>query len=119
MPEPKPRIREVIVVEGVQMYANKGKVLLYDNSATEAYTEADLVKDANGVYKTPEGYDVYITIRDNLKWLGGYALIDYVSAYGELYFGMEAFHALAAMADGNVPHPAYPAAALPCLLRSL
>lgn len=88
-------------IAGVQMYANKGKVLLYDNSATEAYTEADLVKDANGVYKTPEGYDVYITIRDNLKWLGGNALIDYVSAYGERYFGMEAFHALAAMADGN------------------
>ena len=70
----------------------------------EAPALDSLVKDSDGTYKTADGQKVWIPTTAGLSWLGGYSLATYVGAYGADYFGVEAYEALAAMADadGNV-----------------
>ena len=92
-------------IAGAQNYANAGLTVKNDNGVTGAYTVADLVKGADGVYTTPDGGIVYIAVAYGIDWCGGNSLADYVGAYGDAYFGMETWDALAAMADedGLVP----------------
>ncbi len=63
-----------------------------------AATLADLVKGDDGVY-TYDGKQLHIALTSGLAWLGGYSLKDYVDAYGEAYFGMDAYNSLTGMAD--------------------
>ena len=62
---------------------------------------ADLVKGDDGAYTTADGAKVYVALDTALSWLGGNALSDYVGAYGEAYFGMDAYNALRELADDN------------------
>ena len=91
-------------IAGAEAYAKQGQTVVTDNGATGEYAEEDLVKGEDGIYKTPEGYDIYITVADGLSWLGGNPLAAYVNAYGSAYFGMEAYEQLIALAneDGRI-----------------
>ena len=66
---------------------------------------ATLVKGADGVYTTDDGEAVWIATGYALSWLGGYDLATYVGAYGDAYFDVAAYEALAAQANdkGLVP----------------
>lgn len=67
----------------------------------EAPALADLVKGADGVYTTAAGEKAYIATAEALEWLGGNSLADYVGAYGDAYFDVEAYNSLVALADEN------------------
>ena len=90
-------------VAGGMAYYNAGSVAYIDNygNSAYAYQMSDLVKGEDGTYTTPEGYPVYVALNDALVWLGSNALSDYVDAYGEAYFGVDAYNSLKAMADEN------------------
>ncbi|MBR6186341.1 MAG: hypothetical protein IKQ41_08780 [Clostridia bacterium] len=89
-------------VAGGERYYYAGSTAYLDNGANAAYTVADLVKDDEGNYNTADGAQVYVTLKDNLAWLGGSnCLADYAEAYGAKYFGMEDYDKLAAKADEN------------------
>ena len=72
--------------------------------AAGAYAIDTLVLGEDGVYTTADGTKLLIATTASLAWLGGYGLADYVNAYGEAYFNVEAWTALTALADvdGNV-----------------
>ena len=86
-------------VAGGLAYYNAGSTAYID--AAGAYAMEALVKGEDGTYATAEGYPVYIALKDALAWLSGNALADYVDAYGEAYFGMDAYNSLLAIADEN------------------
>ena len=92
-------------IAGAYDYYFAGSVANNDNGATNAYKFADLVKGEDGTYATPEGYPVFWGVAYALEWLQGDTLKDYVEAYGDQYFGMETWDALAAQIDeeGLVP----------------
>ena len=64
-----------------------------------AYAIADLVKNADGTYSTADGTPLMIAPTAALAWLGGYALKDYVDAYGDSMFDVASFEALVAAAN--------------------
>jgi ABC-type transport system substrate-binding protein len=92
------------VIVGAKGYLYSGKDSVEDNSSTEKYTRADLVKGDDGVYTTANGEPIVIATNSGLAWLNGNSLAAYVNAYGEAYFGMDAWAGLTALADdkGNV-----------------
>ena len=64
------------------------------------YAIADLVLGADGIYRTPGNQIVYIAVNAPLNyWLGGYSLMDYVSAYGDVYFDLTHWDELVALMD--------------------
>ncbi len=92
-------------IAGAENYANQGQTLELDNYANAKFAVADLTKGDNGLYVTPAGEPVYISVAGPLSWTGGNSLADYVNAYGSAYFNMENWPALVAKADdkGYVP----------------
>ena len=90
-------------VAGGEAYYYSGSTAYIDNAAAGAavYTMDALVKDEEGFYNTADGAKVYVSLKDAMAWLGGNTLADYVEAYGEAYFGMDGYNALAAVADEN------------------
>ena len=96
-----------LVIKNAQGYAYSGREIAYQENNTngERFVVADFVKGEDGVYTTPQGKVVYIAVKAPLAdWLSGNALADYVGSYGDAYFGMENWEALAAAAneDGYV-----------------
>ncbi len=90
---------------GALEYYHSGNTVMVDNSAEMRIgTEEDLVPGEDGNYYTAEGEAIYIILRAGVEYLGGNALEDYISAYGEEYFDMEAYEALKALEeeDGSV-----------------
>lgn len=71
-------------IAGAEGYANSGSSVKKINSVDGencAYTMADLVKGADGVYTTPEGYVCYFGLEEEgYGWMGGYALSTYYDA---------------------------------------
>ncbi len=92
-------------IAGAESYANQGLVVKNDNGVTGEFVIADLVKGEDGTYTTPDGGKVFIGVAYGLDWTGGNSLADYVNAYGDAYFGMDNWEALAALCDaeGLVP----------------
>ena len=86
-------------VAGGNAYYNMGSVAYQEAAA--AYSMEDLTAGEDGVYTTPDGAAVYVTLTDNLSWLGDDTLTTYVETYGESMFGVEDFNALKDMADEN------------------
>ncbi len=89
-------------VAGGDKYYYAGSTAWID--ALGAYAIADLVKGDDGAYTTADGAPLAIALTSSLDWLGGNSLKDYVDAYGDAYFGVDAFNSLFEMADedGNV-----------------
>lgn len=89
-------------IAGAEAYFFSGSIAVMDNYDTGAITGiADLVKGDDGVYTTADGKNVWINIGDSLSYLSGYALADYVDAYGDAYFDMAAWETLSALMDEN------------------
>ncbi len=87
---------------GAENYFFQGSIAAMDNSVTGAITAlTDLVKGEDGVYKLADGLNAYIVLTTGTDWLGGNSLADYVGAYGDAYFDVAAYDALAALADEN------------------
>ena len=89
-----------LAIAGANNYAHSGRTVKRANSsdgATKAYEVAALVKGDDGVYKTAEGYTVYIGLDDTgYGWMGGASLTDYKG-----YFPEGVYDALKGMADEN------------------
>lgn len=93
-------------VYNAKNYLYQGQTVKLENASNAAYTFADLTKNDEGVYCTPDGGKVYWAIDYELAtWLGGYSLKTYVEAYGAAYFDTTTWEQLAALADedGLVP----------------
>ncbi|MBR6028564.1 MAG: hypothetical protein IKP40_05680 [Clostridia bacterium] len=86
-------------VAGGDRYYYAGSTAYLDNYANAQYAVADLVKDDEGNYNTPDGAPVYVAITEGMSWLSGNGLADYVNAYGDAYFGVADFEKLQAKAD--------------------
>ena len=86
-------------VAGGDKYYYAGDTAYIDSLG--AYTMADLVKNDDGTYSTPDGNLVYIAIAMPLEWTSGNSLADYVGAYGDAYFDVTNWEALTALADDN------------------
>lgn len=84
-------------VAGGNLYYNAGSSVWTDTLG--AYALADLVKGEDGAYTTADGNPVGISLGIAMDWLGGNSLADYVGAYGEAYFGVEAYNSLSELAD--------------------
>ncbi len=96
-----------LVILNAQGYAYSGREISYQENNTngERFVVADFTKGEDGVYVTPQGKVVYIAVKAGLSdWLSGNSLEAYVNAYGDAYFGMENWEALAGAAneDGYV-----------------
>ncbi len=76
-----------------------------ENYTNASYALADLVKGEDGIYTTPEGYEIFIATQDGLRFLDDYSLQTFVDYYGYLYFDVSAYRSLIALADekGRVP----------------
>ena len=91
-----------LVLAGAKAFANSGRTVKNDNGALGTYVIADLTKNDDGVYTTPDGGLVYIGVHYALDWTGGNTLKQYVDAYGEAYFGNLAnFQKLVDAMDGD------------------
>ena len=88
----------MIQVRNARNYLYQGQSDFFDNSGV-GYTY-DQLKLENGVYKL-NGKECKIAIGKALEWLGGNSLDAYVNAYGDAYFGVEAYEELKALADEN------------------
>lgn len=88
-------------IHNAQNYYFQGRTIWADNGGS--YTFEDLVKGEDGKY-TLGGYDVKISLLENLSWLGGNPLAAYVGAYGDKMFDVTAYNQLKALAgeDGRV-----------------
>ena len=88
-----------VIIHNAEAYLKQGQTVMTDNSVTAELVIADLVKAEDGTYKTADGGEVYIAVGYPIDWCNGNSLADYVNAYGDAYFGMETWEALAALAD--------------------
>lgn len=84
-------------IAGAEGYANSGTTSYIDNGANECYTVADLVKNEDGTYSTPDGWQMFIALNVALDWTGGSTLKDYVDAYGDGYFDVTNWETLVEM----------------------
>ena len=80
------------------------KILNGNSGYTYTYGVEDLYVGEDGIYRTPDGYKVYIAV-DNAEdggviWLGG-TLAEFVEAYGDSYFSTTYWDDLKALMDEN------------------
>ena len=87
-------------VAGGDKYYFAGTIAYLDNGANAAYTVDAMIKDDEGNYNTPDGYAVYVSLSDNLAWLGGISLSAATEQYAD-YLGMDAYKVLEGKADEN------------------
>lgn len=66
----------------------------YDTDLEGAETFDTIVLRDDGTYTTSDGKPLAIAVGVELAWLGGYALSDYVDAYGANYFDVESYKKL-------------------------
>ena len=88
------------IIANAQGYAKQGQSLdTVDNGEAGIYVMADLVKGEDGVYKQPDGAEVYFALNEPLDWCGGYSVTQYSA-----YLDAASFAALKALAneDGRV-----------------
>ena len=87
------------IIVNAENYVKQGQTILVDNSASEKYVIADLVKGADGVYTQADGKAVYFALTTALDYLGGKTVTQYSS-----YLDATAFAALQELAneEGNV-----------------
>ena len=91
-----------LVMHNAQNYLYAGKTVQLENATNAGYTMADLVAGEDGVFTTPDGNKVYLAVDFALSdWLGGKTLKYYVEGYGDAYFDVTNWEALAAMVDAN------------------
>lgn len=92
-------------IAGAESYANSGRDAYIDNGINEAYSVADLTKNEDGQYVTPDGWKMYIALNYALDWCGGNTLMDYVDGYGDAYFDVTNWETLVGMMDedGTIP----------------
>lgn len=89
-------------VAGGDKYYYAGSTAWLDNGADGVFTLADLVLGEDGTYATADGVPVVLAPTYALAWLGGSnTLEEYVAAYGDAMFDVEAFNSLVALADEN------------------
>ena len=92
-------------IVGAKEYVYQGQKVA-TNAGEAGVTLDAMVKGDDGVY-TVDGAPVYIQVAAaNAFHLGGNSLADYVNAYGDQYFDMTDWEALAAAADENGLAPA-------------
>ncbi len=89
------------VIANAANYRYMGQTQYKDNGISNAYSVADLTKDADGNYVTADGHKMYVAVDYKLDWTSNKTLADLVGAYGDAYFGLEHWEELAAMADEN------------------
>ena len=92
-----------VVIVNAESYLKQGQTIMTENNlAPTRLVVADLVKGADGVYKTADGADVRIAVNFALAdWLNGKTLKYYVDGYGAAMFDVASFDALMAKADDN------------------
>ena len=88
-------------IYGAKDYVYQGQTAYTDNAINANYAVADLVKNEDGTYSTPNGEPVYIGLNIALDWCGGNTLKDYVDAYGTEYFDVTNWETLVGMMDSN------------------
>ena len=89
-----------VVIHNAQAYLYAGQEANLENATNAGYEMADLTKDENGNYFTPDGDQMFLAVDFVLtEWLGGETLKNYVEAYGDAYFALDTWEELAAMAD--------------------
>lgn len=88
-----------IQIKNARNRAYSGVTDFFDNGDGIGYTFEDLELSGD-VYKLA-GKDCRIALTSSLAWLGGNSLAKYVAAYGDQYFGVEAYEKLEALADDN------------------
>ncbi len=87
-------------VAGGNAYYYSGDIA-WDTDLMGAETLETIVKGEDGTYTTSDGKPIAVALTSALDWLSGYALSDYVDAYGEAYFGVADYETLSAMAVGG------------------
>lgn len=94
-----------LVIAGAEAYAHSGRTEKTDNGKNREYTMESLVKGEDGMYRTAEGFPVYLAVDYPLDWTAGYTLKNYVDAYGAAYFTLDNWEKLLGRADesGLVP----------------
>ena len=94
-----------VVIANCKNYYYQGTTAKLDNAANDNYAVADLSKNEEGQYVSPDGALVYIGVNFELAWLGGATLKYYVEAAGDAYFDTTTWPDLYALAgeDGLVP----------------
>ena len=90
-----------LCIAGAEAYANGGNTAYTDNGVGNFYTMAELTLGEDGNYVGPEGEKMYIGLAFALDWTGGDTLKDYVEAYGDAYFDVTNWEALAEQIDEN------------------
>ncbi|MDO5400604.1 MAG: ABC transporter substrate-binding protein [Eubacteriales bacterium] len=90
-----------MVIHNAQNYLYNGKTEYLDNGVNAAYTLADLTKNDDGTYSTPDGEACYVAVDMALDWTSGDTLKNYIENYGEQYFKLDRWEELAALADAN------------------
>ncbi len=85
-----------LVLVNAENYVKQGQTLITDNSNTEKYAIADLVKGENGAYTQPDGGAIYFSLKDKLAYLQGDTVEDYAG-----YLDKDSYEALAALADAD------------------
>ena len=90
-------------IVGAKAYFYQGQTSY--NDLQGAYQVADLTKNEDGTYSTPDGLPVYIGINVPLAWTGGDTLANYVANYGDQYFDLTNWDALLELAGdaGAIP----------------
>ena len=88
-------------IAGAENYANAGQVVKVDNGVAKEYNMDNLVKGEDGLYKTAEGFPVYLAVDYALDWTSGQTLKAYVEAYGDTYFSLTNWDTLVGMMDEN------------------
>ncbi len=86
-------------IYGAKNYFYGGKsamTLMTEDGENYVYQLSDLTVNADGVYVTPDGAEVYLVLADALAWCGGDSLADYSD-----YFPEEIWTALENAADSN------------------
>ena len=90
-----------LVIANAANYYYQGTTAYMDNGIKNQYAVADLTKNADGQYVTPDGNLMYIGLAYALDWTGGSTLKDYVGKYGAAYFDTTNWEKLVGMIDEN------------------
>lgn len=88
------------VIHNAENYVKQGQFIEnVDNSIGQKIGSVeDMVKEADGTYSFG-GYPVRFAINYPIDWCGGNSIAAYVNHYGNVYFDVEAFAKIAALAD--------------------
>ena len=87
------------IIVNAQNYLKQGQHYdVIDNGDETIFLVSDLVKGEDGVYRRPDGGDIFFPLTESLSWCSGYSIAQ-LAAWG--YFNYEAYQGLEALADDN------------------